>query len=215
MSLDTSLLIEAKSRDERGKNAVRRMRAQGLVPVTVYGGGKEAAATSIVRREFTALLRANGRNKIYTLNFNGDSTPVKIADLQVDPVRGNLIHLDLMRISMTEKTNFEVTIKIVGESEGVKADSGVLDVVTHSLEIRCLPGDLPDGVEVDVTPLKIGDHISVKDLKISDKIEVLTDGDTVVVTVGAPRIEEEAAPAAEVAVAEPEVIKKGKTEETE
>lgn len=214
MSIDTSLSIEAKSRDERGKSAARRQRAEGLVPVSVYGGDEEAACTTVVKREFTALLRVHGRNKIFTLNLNGESSPVKIADLQVDPVKGNLIHADLMRISMTEITNFEVTVKIVGDSDGVKTHGGILDVVKHTLEIRCLPTDLPDAIEVDVTPLGIGDHISVKELKISDKIEIMTDPDTVIATVVAPRVEEEAAPVVET-VAEPEVIKKGKAEETE
>jgi large subunit ribosomal protein L25 len=213
MSLDTILLV-AKRREERGKNATRRLRAQGLVPVTVYGGGEDAASTTIVKREFTALLRTHGRNKIFTLNFDGSTTPVKIADLQVDPIKGTLIHADLMRISLTEKTTFELTIKIVGESDGVKTHGGIMDVVTHSLEIRCLPTDLPDGIEVDVTSLGVGDHISVKDLQVSDKIEVLSDPDKVVVTIGAPRVEEEVVPV-EAPTAEPEVIKKGKTEEEE
>ncbi len=211
MSLDTSILLEAKSRDERGKNASRRLRAQGLVPVTVYGGGIDAASTTIVRREFSALLRAHGRNRIITLNFDGSATPVKIVDLQVDPVKGTLIHADLMRISMTEKTTFELPIKIVGESDGVKMHGGILDVVTHSLEIRCLPTDLPIALEVDVTALGVGDHLSVKDLMVSEKIEVLSDPDKVVATVVAPRVEEEVAPVE--TTAEPEVIKKGKTEE--
>jgi large subunit ribosomal protein L25 len=213
MSLDTILLV-AKRREERGKNATRRLRAQGLVPVTVYGGGEDAASTTIVKREFTALLRTHGRNKIFTLNYDGSTTPVKIADLQVDPIKGTLIHADLMRISLTEKTTFELTIRIVGESDGVKTHGGIMDVVTHSLEIRCLPTDLPDGIEVDVTSLGVGDHISVKDLQVSDKIEVLSDPDKVVVTIGAPRVEEEVVPV-EAPTAEPEVIKKGKTEEEE
>jgi large subunit ribosomal protein L25 len=213
MSLDTILLV-AKRREERGKNATRRLRAQGLVPVTVYGGGEDAASTTIVKREFTALLRTHGRNKILTLNYDGSTTPVKIADLQVDPIKGTLIHADLMRISLTEKTTFELTIRIVGESDGVKTHGGIMDVVTHSLEIRCLPTDLPDGIEVDVTSLGVGDHISVKDLQVSDKIEVLSDPDKVVVTIGAPRVEEEVVPV-EAPTAEPEVIKKGKTEEEE
>jgi large subunit ribosomal protein L25 len=212
MSLDTSISLEAKSRQERGKNASRRLRANGLIPVTVYGGSQEAASTTVVIREFAALLRAQGRHKIFTLNFEGTSTPVKIADLQLDPVRGTLLHADFVRLSMTEKSNFELTIKIVGEAERAKNFGGVLDFVTHSLEIRCLPADLPESLEIDVSALAIGDHLSVKDLKVGDQVEVLTDPDTVVATVTAPRAEEEAAPAAE-ATAEPEVIKKGKTEE--
>jgi len=212
MSLDTSISLEAQKRDVRGKNAARRLRAEGLVPVTVYGGGEDTASTTIVKREFAALLRTHGRNKIITLKFDGAATPVKIADLQLDPVKGTLIHADLMRISLTEKTTFELPIKITGESDGVKTFGGILDVVLHSLEIRCLPTDLPEAVEVDVTSLGLGDHFRVKDLKISDQVEVLSDPETVVATVVAPRAEEESAPAAEGA-AEPEVIKKGKTDE--
>jgi large subunit ribosomal protein L25 len=214
MSLDTSIKLEAKSRDERGKNAARRLRAQGLVPTTVYGGGQDAASTVIGRREFAALLRTHGRNKIFTLSFAGSTTPVKIAELQLDPIKGTLIHADLMRISLTEVTTFELSIKITGESEGVKTDGGIMDVVTHSLEVRCLPTDLPEAIEVDVTGLRIGDHLSVKDLQLGDKIDVLSDPDTVLVTIGAPRVEEEVAPV-ETTTAEPEVIKKGKGEEPE
>lgn len=213
MSFDTSVALEAKSREERGKNASRRLRARGLVPVTIYGGGEDAASTTIVKREFTALLRAHGRNKIFTVNFNGASTPVKIADLQLDPIKGVLIHADLMRISLTEKTTFELPIKIVGESEGVKLFSGTLEVVRHSLDVRCLPTDLPPAIEVDITALGIGAHVKVKDLNLSDKIEVLHDPETLIATIVAPRAEEEVAPVVEAAaVAEPEVIKKGKEE---
>src|SRR5262245_24402969 len=157
MSLDRNISLEAKPRNERGKNASRRQRAQGLVPITVYGGGKETASASVVKREFAGLLRGHGRNVIFTLNIDGASTPVKIAEMQVDPVKGTLIHMDLMRISLTEKSKFEVPIKIVGESGGVKNDGGILEVQSHAIEVRCLPRHLPSVVEVDVTPLGIGD----------------------------------------------------------
>jgi large subunit ribosomal protein L25 len=216
MSLDRKKIsLEAKPRAERGKNATRRLRAQGLVPVTVYGGGHEAASTTIVKREFTALMRAHGRNMIFTLNVDGASTPVKIADMQLDPVKGTLIHMDLMRISMTEKSKFEIPIKLVGEAEGVKTAGGVMEFVTHSVEVRCLPGDLPENVEVDVSGLGIGDKLKVSDLKLDQKIEVLEDPETVIATVGAPRAEEPAPEVVAEAGTEPEVIKKGKTEEQE
>jgi large subunit ribosomal protein L25 len=215
MSLDRNKSLEAKPRNERGKNASRRQRAQGLVPVTVYGGGKETASASVVKREFAALLRGHGRNVIFTLNVDGAATPVKIADMQVDPVKGTLIHMDLMRISLTEKSKFEVTIKTVGESEGVKSLGAILEVVTHSIEVRCLPGDLPSIIEVDVTPLGIGDKFKVGDLKLDGKVEILDDPETVIATVVAPRAEEPAPEAAPEAAAEPEVIKKGKAEEGE
>ena len=213
MSLDRNITLNAKPRSDRGKNAARRLRAQGLVPVTVYGGGKEATSTVIVKREFAALMRAHGRNMIITLNVDGATTPVKIAEMQLDPVKGTLVHMDLMRISMTEKSKFEISIKLVGEADGVKQGGGVMEFVTHSLAVRCLPGDLPENVEVDVSSLGIGDNLKVSDLKLDQKIEVLDDPETVIATVVAPRAEE---PTPEIAVeagSEPEVIKKGKTEE--
>jgi large subunit ribosomal protein L25 len=214
MSLDKNISLEAKPRNARGKNASRRQRAQGLLPITVYGGGKETASGNIVKREFATLLRAHGRNVIFRLDIDGASTPVKIAEMQVDPVKGTLIHMDLMRISLTEKSKFEVPIRTVGESEGVKALGGVLEVVTHSLEVRCLPGDLPSIIEVDVSSLGIGDKIKVGDLKLDSKVEVLDDAETLIATVVA-RVEEPAPEVAPEAAAEPEVIKKGKADEAE
>jgi len=215
MSLNRNISLEAKPRSERGKNASRRLRAQGLVPVTVYGGGKESVSTTIVKHDFAALMRAHGRNMIFTLNVDGASTPVKIADMQLDPVKGTLIHMDLLRISMTEKFKFEVPVKTVGEADGVKNLNGILEVVAHSLEVRCLPGDLPENIEVDVTHLGIGDNLKVSDLKLDGKIEILEDPETVIATVTAPRVEEAAPEVAPEPTAEPEVIKKGKAEETE
>lgn len=211
MSLDTSLSLNAKNRDDRGKNASRRLRADGLVPITVYGGDQDATSATVGKREFAALIRNHGRNSIFTLNVEGVTSPVKIAAVQIDPIKGFLVHADLMRISLTEKSKFEVPVKIVGEADGVKNFGGILDIPRHSLEIRCLPADIPSVFEVDVTTLGIGDHLSVKDLNLSDKIEVLVDPDTVLVTVVAPRVEETVEEAAE--SAEPELIKKGKADE--
>ncbi|MBS1786793.1 MAG: 50S ribosomal protein L25 [Acidobacteria bacterium] len=211
MSLDSNISLTARNRTEFGKNASRRLRAAGLVPVTVYGGGNEATSATVAKRDFAALIRHHGRNVIFTLDVEGNSGPVKISDVQIDPIKGFLVHADLMRISLTEKSKFEVRIKIVGEADGVKNFGGFMDVPTHSLEIRCLPKDLPSVIEVDVTSLGVGDHFSVKDLNLGDKIELLDDPNKVIATVVAPRGEEAAESSAE--AAEPEVMKKGKAEE--
>lgn len=213
MSFNANLLLNVQTRDGRGKNATRRLRADGLVPVTVYGGGGEPISGAVNKRELAALLRSYGRNKIFNLNFDGAASSVKIAEMQLDPIKGTLLHLDLMRISLTEKSEFEVTIKIVGEPEGVRTSGGLLDIPTHSLKVRCLPTDLPDVIEVDVSKLNIGGHINVKDLQLGDKVEIRTSGDVTIATVVAPVAEEVAAPVEEGATAEPEVIKKGKAEE--
>ncbi len=212
MSFDASVSLNVQTRAEHGKNAARRLRADGFVPVTVYGGGNEPLSGAINKRELGALLRAHGRNKIFNLNYDGAASSVKIADMQLDPIKGTLIHLDLMRISLTEKSEFEVTIKIVGEPEGVRTNGGILGIPTHALKVRCLPGDLPDVIEVDVSKLDIGGHIYVKDLQLGDKVEIRTSGDVTIATVVAPAAEEVTAPTEE-AAAEPEVIKKGKAEE--
>jgi large subunit ribosomal protein L25 len=211
MSFDASISLSAQPRIAEGKNAARRLRASGQIPVTVYGGGSEPASGTVSKHELGAFLRAHGRNKIFNLDLDGAATSVKIADMQLDPVKGVLVHLDLMRISLTEKSEFEVPIKCVGEPEGVKTFGGILDVVTHSIKVRCLPTDLPSVIEVDVTALGIGGHINVKDLQLGDKVEIRTNPDVTIATVVLPGAEEEAAPAEGVA-AEPEVIKKGKEE---
>lgn len=182
MSLDTSIVLKAEPRAERGKNAMRRLRAAERIPVTIYGHG-DAAAGTVAKREMAALLRAHGRNQVITLNFNGSTSPVKIAAMQLDPVRGTLMHADLMRISLTEKTEFDVPVHIVGEPEGVRIQGGMLDLPSHSIRIRCLPGDLPQAIEVDVTHLRIGDHFRVSDLKLASDMETVTDGEVIIATV--------------------------------
>lgn len=213
MSYDSSISLDAQPRPVGGKGAAGRLRREGYVPVTLYGGDGEAKSGSVLKREFSAIIRSRGRNSIFNLNLDGATTPVKIADLQLHPVKGSLVHVDFMRISLTERTEFEVRIEITGEAEGVRNFKGTLDQPTHSLRISCLPTDVPQTIEVDVTALGIGDHFRVADLQIDrDKIEVLADDELVLATVVAPRAEEEAAPVGE-EPAEPEVIKKGKTEE--
>ncbi len=213
MSFDTGLSLNAQERAAGSKNAARRLRASGQIPVTVYGGGAPASAT-VNKRELGAFLRANGRNRIFNLNLGDAATAVKIAEMQLDPIKGTLVHLDLMRISLTEKSEFEVSIKIVGEAEGVKMGGGILDIPTHSIRVRCLPADLPEVIEVDVSKLGIGGHIEVKDLQLGDKVEIRTRGEQTIATVVAPAAAEEPAAVAESAApAEPEVIKKGKAEE--
>lgn len=211
MSFDTSISLNAQPRAERGKNAAGRLRREGLIPITVYGGGEDAVAATIVKRELGAFVRAHGRHGIFTLNLDGGAATVKIAQMQLDPIKGGVWHLDLQRISLTERSEFEITLKIVGEANGVKNDGGILEVVNHIIKVRCLPSDLPEHLDVDVTELGLGQNLRVGDLKLdADKFQVVTDAEMVVVTVVAPR-EEEAV--AEVTTAEPEVIKKGKTEE--
>lgn len=186
----TDTVLQATPREDRGKNASRRLRADGRIPITVYGQGADPVAASINARELGAILRSEaGRHAIFTLAIDGgDESPVKIHQLDLDPVTSRVQHLDLMRISMREKTRVSVPLDFVGESVGVKSSGGMLEVHLHQIEVECLPRDVPVNIPVDVTELDLGDHLNVSDLKIENEdIEVITGADHLVVAITSPR----------------------------
>ena len=204
----TDTVIQAIPREELGKNAARRVRAAGRIPAAVYGVGLEAVPVSVNARELGVLLRSeSGRHAIFTLAIEGkDSSPVKIHHIDVDPVTSRMIHMDLMRISLTEKTQVSTPLEFVGEPAGVKNNEGILEAHLHEIDIECLPRDIPAHIDVDVSGLEIGDRLAVGDIKVdTDVITILTDPEHLVVAVIAPRRgteeeeAEEAAAAAEAA----------------
>jgi large subunit ribosomal protein L25 len=219
------LTINASAREGVGKGPTRRLRAQGMIPAAVYGEGAEAVAVAVNAKEIATILRSEtGHNTIFKLALpNGDGEPatVIIKDYQVDPVRGRLLHADLFRLSMTTATRVEVSIETFGEPPGVKNEGGILELQLRDIEVECLPGDIPEHLKVDVSNLQIGDHVLVSDLIYDrEKVKLLADEHQIVAGVIAPRMIEEAAPVvvapegeAAATAAEPEVIKKGKTEE--
>jgi large subunit ribosomal protein L25 len=215
------ITVNAIRREGVGKGPARRLRAQGMIPVSVYGEGEASLPVAVSAKELAGLLRsATGHNTIFKLTIPGMEEPanVIIKDWQTDPVKGRLLHADLMRLSMTVVTRVSVPIVVVGEPVGVKLEGGILEINLREVEVECLPGDIPATLEVDVADLHLGKHVSVVDLKVDlTKIKVLTPEDQIVAGVLAPRLVEEVAPApeaAEPAAAEPEVIKKGKAEES-
>jgi len=193
-----------------------------MIPASVYGEGEASVPVAVNARDLANLLRSEtGHNTIFKLNIPGLGEPanVIIKDWQTDPVKGRLLHADLMRLSMTVATRVSVPIVVSGEPVGVKLEGGILEINLREVDIECLPADIPASIEVDVADLHLGKHVSVVDLKVDrTKIKVLTPEDQIVAGVLAPRLVEEAAPAvaaeaAEPTAAEPEVIKKGKAEE--
>jgi large subunit ribosomal protein L25 len=212
--------VEATVREERGKNAARRLRASGQVPATLYGGRRDALAISVNSRQVVAILKSeSGHNTIFKLQLAGQGEDsVMVKDWQVDPVRGSLLHLDLQRIAMDERIRVKVPVHTFGEPQGVKLQGGIFETVTREVEIECLPADIPEEFRMDVTPLTIGKHLRVADLPFDPaKIKLVTDPQRVIAHVVALRAEEEkpaeaVAAEAEAAPAEPEVIKKGKKE---
>ena len=208
--------VQAKPREGRGKNDARRTRRDGMVPITVYGGGAETVAAAAPLRELAAILRSEaGRNTIFTIDVEGvGESEVMFHDRQIDPVRGRLIHADLTRLVKGQKIEVTVPLHLVGEPVGVKEKQGVLEQIIREIEIRCEPREIPDSIDLDVSNLDVHDLLHVSDIQVSDTVEILTDADQVIATVGI--VKEEVAPAPAVEgeePAEPEVIGKGKKEE--
>jgi len=209
--------VQARLRDGRGKNDARRARREGLVPVTVYGGGAETVAAVAPLAQLAAILRSeSGRNTIFTIDVEGVGvSEVMFHDRQIDPVKGRLIHADLARLVKGQKIEVTVPLHLTGEPVGVREKQGVLEQTVREIEIRCQPRDIPDALEVDVANLDVHETLRVSDIKVAEGVEILTDGEVVIATVGIVR-EEVEAPVAETAEpAEPEVIGKGKKDEEE
>ena len=208
--------VQAKVREGRGKNDARRARREGMVPITVYGGGAETVAAVAPLRDLAAILRSEaGRNTIFTIDVEGvGESEVMFHDRQIDPVKGRLIHADLTRLVKGQKIEVTVPLHLVGEPIGVKEKQGVLEQIIREIDIRCEPREIPDSLDVDVSNLDVHDVLHVSDIPVGEAIEILTDPEHVIATVGIVKEEAEAAPATEgEEPAEPEVIGKGKKEE--
>jgi large subunit ribosomal protein L25 len=216
-------IVAATPREGKfNKNAARRVRMKGRIPAVVYGAAEPAVAIEVDPKQIQKILHSDsGHNSIFDLEITGSTAKTKamIVDWQYEPIKGTLMHIDLKRIALDKVMTVEVPIQLVGTAVGVKTQGGILDQVLRELEIECLPGDIPSHIDVDVTNMSMGDVLRVSDLPHSDKLKFITDEDTTVAHVVA--IKEEAAPAAEEVAAaagtpaEPEVVKKGKTETAE
>jgi large subunit ribosomal protein L25 len=208
--------VQARLREGRGKNDARRARREGMVPITVYGGGAETVAAVAPLRDLAAILRSeSGRNTIFTIEVDGvGASEVMFYDRQIDPIKGRLMHADLTRLVKGQKIEVTVPLHLTGEPIGVKEKQGVLEQIVREIEIKCEPRDIPDAIDIDVSNLDVHDVLHVSDIPIAEGIEILTDAELVIATVGVVKEEEVAVtPAEGEEPAEPEVIGKGKKEE--
>ncbi|MEO6966518.1 MAG: 50S ribosomal protein L25 [Acidobacteriaceae bacterium] len=200
------------------KNIARRVRLAGSIPAVVYGAKQPSVAITVDPKQIRRILHSDsGHNTIFDLDMAGSSTKVMVVDWQNDPIKGNLIHIDLKRIAMDKTMRVEVPIQLQGVPIGVKTQGGILDQVLREITVECLPADIPGRIDVDVSELAFGMVIRVADLPHSDKLKFLTDEETTVAHITAVREEVVATPDALAAAttAEPEVAKKGKTEAPE
>ncbi len=212
------VIVEAAPRAERGKNEARRLRATGRVPAVLYGGKGKAITLSVNTKQVNAILRSeSGHNTLFQVDLNGKHEPAILKDWLNDPVSGNLLHVDLLRVAMDVRMRVQVPVHTFGDPAGVKVQGGVFEVVTREVEIECLPGDIPSEFKADVSGLMLNQALRARDLQLdTSKLKLLTDPEQVLAHVVTLKVEEEK-PAEVVATegatpAEPEVIKKGKKE---
>lgn len=186
--------IEVQPREARGKNANRRLRAAGMVPAVVYGGGRDTVAIQVGRRKVEELLRQSGsEHSVFLLELagSGKQRHTMIRELSTDPITGEMIHIDFLRVAMDTEVRVEIPIELVGTPVGVKNEGGMADFVTREVEVECLPGKIPAKIELDITPLQIGAHVDAGDLELPEGVELITEASrTIVSVVGQDRLEE-------------------------
>ena len=209
------ITITAEARTTRGKNEARRLRVRGLSPAVLYGAEKDSTAIAVSPKEVNRILHSStGKNTIFSLAIqDGETTPVMIVDWQNDPVKSNLLHVDLKRIDLTKRITVKVPVHTAGEPKGVKLQGGLLELITREVEIDCLPDEIPDQFTVDIVELMIGQSVRAGDIPMRGSMKLVSASDLVLAHVVSLRAEEVAVVEAAPAVAEPEVIKKGKKDE--
>ena len=220
-------ILEAVARDTAGKNEARRTRREGRVPAVLYGaagggGGKNAVPIAVDPKALLKILHSeSGANTLISLKLAGaGDMRVLVKEFQLDPVTHQLLHADFYRIAMDRAIRVTIPVTVTGEPKGVKQQGGILEFIRREIEIECLPGDIPEHVEIDISELMLHQGIRVRELASDARWKPTSDADMMLVHVIAPKAEEVAAPAdaavaATATPAEPEVIKKGKKEEAE
>ena len=189
------LKLTATIRREKGKGVARRLRQNGMLPAVVYGHKTTSTPLAIDSKQLVkAIAGGKGESMLFSLLIEGNGEPkdktVMIKELQVHPLKRHYLHVDFLEVAMDEEITIPLPIKLLGEAEGVKI-GGVLQQVRRELEIRCLPSNIPDGLEVDVSALNIGDSIHLKDVQLPPGIKVSEDADLTIATVLSPTIEKE------------------------
>lgn len=211
----SELTIEVQKRDKTGKGPNRRARSGGLIPAVVYGGGKESVSIQIDRKSMLDLMKKTGsEHPVFLLKLGDNQRHAMIREVQTHPITRQVVHIDFQRVMMDQKLRVQVPVELVGTPYGVKNQGAVLDFVTREIEVECLPGDIPKHVELDVTELHANQHAEARDVKLPEGVVLADSPDKVIASVTHARTEDmgagaEGGPERE----EPEVIKKGKTDE--
>jgi large subunit ribosomal protein L25 len=214
-----SASLSAETRSETGKGVARKLRAAGRVPGIIYGHGREPQALSLVARDLDKLLSTIAAGStVVELSLGTATTKTLIREIQRHPFKKQILHIDFMELVAGEKVIVDIPLVFVGIPEGVRVSGALLEQILHSVEVRVDPANIPNHIDVDVTSLAMGHSLHVRDIKLPEGVEVLTDEDATICAVIAPRaVVEEVAPAEgepeAAAVGEPELIRKTKEDD--
>ncbi len=214
-----SFMIKAEKRTVFGKNASRRLRREGKIPVILYGASVESVPLIVEKTDIFKIIRSeSGENTIFKVTIDSGTQNVMIKEIQADPVTDEILHTDLIQIAMDKAVQVSIPIVFQGEAIGVKTEGGFVDVITRELEVECLPQDIPENVVLDISELHLNQSLKIEDIMIPESVKMLSDPDTVVVHIAVPHEEEEVVEEEEEEELigeeeEPEVIKKEKVEE--
>lgn len=211
-----TVALGAQRRTDKGKGAARQLRLAGRIPAVIYGHGREPESLSLGEAELErALVGLEVGSALFDLDVEGAPVKALVREIQRHPFRAKILHVDFLEIHAGEKITLQLAIHLVGSPDGVRNGGGVLDQVLREVTIRVLPKDIPNRLDVEVTALRVGQSLHVRDLAIPDA-EILTDPAKTICSVVAPKVEAEPTEAVEeVEAAEPELIRKPKAEEEE
>ena len=211
-----SASLSAELRSDRGKGVARKLRAAGRVPGVIYGHGREPQSLSLVARDLDKLLsHIAAGSTVIDLTLGKATTKTLIREIQRHPFKKQILHIDFMELVAGEKVIVDIPLVFVGIPEGVRLSGALLELMVHSIEVNVDPSNIPNHIDVDVTELAMGHSLHVRDLVLPTGLEVLTDEDTTICAVIAPRavVEEKAEGDVEAAAGEPELIRKAKEDD--
>jgi len=212
-----SFKIKVEKREIFGKNASRRLRREGMIPAILYGSGSSNVPLTLKKQDVFMILKSDtGENTVFQVSFDSEIRDVMIKELQRDPVTDEILHADFVHIAMDKAIRVSVPLVSVGEAVGVKTEGGFVDFITRELEVECLPKNIPEHIEMDISGLHLRHSLKAEDITLPEGVKLITSSDTILVLIEAPLKEEEIEVEEEEEVIaeeeEPEVIGKEKPE---
>ncbi|HRD01503.1 MAG TPA: 50S ribosomal protein L25 [Candidatus Saccharicenans sp.] len=215
-----TLVINAETRKETGKNVAGRLRKQGLVPAILYGGKTASQPLTLKKKDIIEILKSEtGENTIFRVTIDSEEKDVMLKEVQINPVTDELTHVDLIEISMDKPVRVSLPIELIGEPVGVKTEGGVADFLLRELDVECLPREIPESVKIDISNLHIHQSFKVQNLGLPAGIKIDADPNAAIVVISSVAEEAAPAPAEEVIegaeTKEPELIRKERKKEEE